>query len=171
MSEARLVCVLQQLKLDFLASVTGVFLAMWNMVKCDPHDRQQWPWEHKIYAHSSILPHLHVGRKNLHELYKLIICKYTEFIFIHIIYRWWLDPRILRREFRVQLRRPESATVHEFDKSSQENGMCHTSKSKHHSKHIEAETKWTPFRRRHFQWHFLEWKCVNSYWNFTEVCL
>ena len=28
-------------------------------------------------------------------------------------------------------------------------------------KHIEAETKWTPFRRRHFQVHFLEWKCMN----------
>ena len=24
--------------------------------------------------------------------------------------------------------------------------------------HIEAETKWPPFRRRHFQTHFLEWK-------------
>ena len=24
---------------------------------------------------------------------------------------------------------------------------------------IEAETKWPPFRRRHFQTHFLEWKC------------
>ena len=37
---------------------------------------------------------------------------------------------------------------------------------KHHGmwlslKHIEAETKWTPFRRRHFQMHFLEWKCMN----------
>ena len=28
--------------------------------------------------------------------------------------------------------------------------------------HIEAETKWTPFRRRHLQVHFLEWKCLNS---------
>ena len=28
--------------------------------------------------------------------------------------------------------------------------------------HIEAETKWTPFRRRYFQVHFLEWKCFNS---------
>ena len=26
----------------------------------------------------------------------------------------------------------------------------------------EAETKWTPFRRRHFQVHFVEWKCLNS---------
>ena len=26
-------------------------------------------------------------------------------------------------------------------------------------KHIEAETKWPPFRRRHFQSHFREWKC------------
>ena len=28
--------------------------------------------------------------------------------------------------------------------------------------HIESETKWTPFRRRHFQMHFLEWKCIIS---------
>ena len=27
--------------------------------------------------------------------------------------------------------------------------------------HIEAEAKWTPIRRRHFQIHFLECKCVN----------
>ena len=30
--------------------------------------------------------------------------------------------------------------------------------------------KWTPFHRRHFQMHFLEWKCLNSDYNFTEVC-
>ena len=30
--------------------------------------------------------------------------------------------------------------------------------------------KWTPFRRRHFQMHFLQWKCLNSDYNFTEVC-
>ena len=29
-------------------------------------------------------------------------------------------------------------------------------------KHIEAETKWTAFRRWHFQVHFREWKCLNS---------
>ena len=28
--------------------------------------------------------------------------------------------------------------------------------------HIEAETRWTPFRRRHFQMHFHELKCLNS---------
>ena len=27
--------------------------------------------------------------------------------------------------------------------------------------HIESETKWTPFSRRHFQMDFLEWKCMN----------
>ena len=36
--------------------------------------------------------------------------------------------------------------------------------------HIETETKWTPFRRRHFQVHFLEWRCLNSKQNFTDVC-
>ena len=28
--------------------------------------------------------------------------------------------------------------------------------------HIEAETKWPPFSRRHFQTHFLSLKCINS---------
>ena len=28
--------------------------------------------------------------------------------------------------------------------------------------HIEAETKMLPFHRRHFQMHFVEWKCMNS---------
>ena len=35
---------------------------------------------------------------------------------------------------------------------------------------IEAETKWRPFRRRHFQMHFLQLKCLNLDYNFTEVC-
>ena len=30
--------------------------------------------------------------------------------------------------------------------------------------------KWTSFRRRHFQMDFLEWNCLNSDLNFTEVC-
>ena len=29
-----------------------------------------------------------------------------------------------------------------------------------HGYHIEAETKWPPFSRRHFQIDFLEWKCM-----------
>ena len=29
------------------------------------------------------------------------------------------------------------------------------------SSHIEAETKWSPFSRRHFQMHFLEWKHIS----------
>ena len=36
--------------------------------------------------------------------------------------------------------------------------------------HIEAETKWTPFRRRQFQVHFVERKCLNSDKISTEVC-
>ena len=35
---------------------------------------------------------------------------------------------------------------------------------------IEAQTKWPPFSRRHFQVHFLERKCLNSDYNFNEVC-
>ena len=33
--------------------------------------------------------------------------------------------------------------------------------------HIEAETKWLTFSR-HFQMHFLEWKCLNCGQNFTS---
>ena len=29
-------------------------------------------------------------------------------------------------------------------------------------KHIEAETKWPPIRRRPFEIHFFEWKCKNK---------
>ena len=36
--------------------------------------------------------------------------------------------------------------------------------------HIEAETKWPTFRRRHFQTYFLQWKCLNFDENVTEVC-
>ena len=36
--------------------------------------------------------------------------------------------------------------------------------------HIEAETKWPPFFRRHFQIYFLEWKCRNFNGDFTGVC-
>ena len=35
---------------------------------------------------------------------------------------------------------------------------------------IEAETKWPPFRRRDFQIHFHEWKCMNFDYDFTEFC-
>ena len=35
---------------------------------------------------------------------------------------------------------------------------------------IEAETKWPPFRRRHFQMHSLEWNCMNLNSNFFEIC-
>ena len=30
--------------------------------------------------------------------------------------------------------------------------------------------KWAPFSRRHFQMYFLEWKCMDFDWDFTEVC-
>ena len=35
---------------------------------------------------------------------------------------------------------------------------------------IGVEIKWQPFRRRYFQMHFLEWKCINSANDFNEVC-
>ena len=37
-------------------------------------------------------------------------------------------------------------------------------------KHIEAETKWPQFCRRHFQTYFLVWKLLYFDWNFTEMC-
>ena len=39
----------------------------------------------------------------------------------------------------------------------------------HKASHIETETKWPPFRRRHFQVHFLECKLLNFKSNFTEI--
>ena len=36
--------------------------------------------------------------------------------------------------------------------------------------HIEAETKLPPFSRRHFQRHFLEWKCMNYDKDFNKTC-
>ena len=36
-------------------------------------------------------------------------------------------------------------------------------------KHIETEAKWTPFRTRDFQIHYLFWKCLNSDYNFSEA--
>ena len=36
--------------------------------------------------------------------------------------------------------------------------------------HIEVETKWQPFHRRHFEVCFLEWKLSNLKQNFTEIC-
>ena len=33
-----------------------------------------------------------------------------------------------------------------------------------------GQDKWPPFSRRHFQMHFLQWKCINFDSNFTEVC-
>ena len=38
--------------------------------------------------------------------------------------------------------------------------ICANSISTRHY-HIEVETKWLPFSRRHFQMHFHEWKCMN----------
>ena len=36
--------------------------------------------------------------------------------------------------------------------------------------HVETETKWWPFRRRHFQVHFREWQLLNFKGNCTEIC-
>ena len=36
--------------------------------------------------------------------------------------------------------------------------------------HTEAKTRWPSFSRRHFQMHFIEWRCLNFAWYFTEVC-
>ena len=39
-----------------------------------------------------------------------------------------------------------------------------------HTQLISHWTKWPPFRRRHFQMHFCEWKVLCFDWSFTEVC-
>ena len=36
--------------------------------------------------------------------------------------------------------------------------------------HIEADTKWPPFRKRRFHMRFLEWKCRNFAQDFTAIC-
>ena len=36
-------------------------------------------------------------------------------------------------------------------------------------KHVEAVTNWPSFPRRQFEIDFLEWKCTNFYYDFTEV--
>ena len=41
-------------------------------------------------------------------------------------------------------------------------GGGHLEPCGHLLSHIEAKTKWKPFRRRYIQVHFLEWKCLNS---------
>ena len=46
--------------------------------------------------------------------------------------------------------------------------QCITTLQYHY--HIGAETKWPTFPRRHFQMYFLEWKCLNSAYNFTLIC-
>ena len=38
-----------------------------------------------------------------------------------------------------------------------------------HTKHIEVNTKWPPFHRRHFHTHFPELHLLHSYSNFTEI--
>ena len=45
--------------------------------------------------------------------------------------------------------------------------LCHCSEA---ALHIESETKWSPFCRRHFQVHFVEWKLLNFNHNFPEIC-
>ena len=40
----------------------------------------------------------------------------------------------------------------------------------HRIKHIEAETKWLPFARWHFQMPFRKWKCINFNKDFSEIC-
>ena len=39
--------------------------------------------------------------------------------------------------------------------------ICMIARHETESWHIKAETKWPPFSRRHFQIHFIEWKCMN----------
>ena len=39
-----------------------------------------------------------------------------------------------------------------------------------HYHHVETDKKLPPFCKRHFQMHFLEWKCMNFALDFIEVC-
>ena len=48
--------------------------------------------------------------------------------------------------------------------------LCYSRSSLWKNQHIEAENKWPTITWLHFQIHFREWKYVNSFWDFTEVC-
>ena len=49
-----------------------------------------------------------------------------------------------------------SGLLHWYDYSSISESTLNDM-GKHITWHIEAQTKWLPFRRRHFQMHFLQW--------------
>ena len=56
--------------------------------------------------------------------------------------------------------------------------QCQQNSSSGHEKQMYQRSNilvtrkiWSPFRIQHFQMHFLEWKCVNSDKDFTEICL
>ena len=46
----------------------------------------------------------------------------------------------------------------------------HLDRSNESCWHIEAKTKWPPFRSRQFHVHFPEWNLWNFKWNFPEIC-
>ena len=78
----------------------------------------------------------------------------------------------LRQEWReILLNFAENATLHGLRYFSPTNSS--TSRRWYTVSmawHIEAEIKLPPFRRRHFQMHVLESKCMNFAEDFTEVC-
>ena len=80
------------------------------------------------------------------------------FHFDDVIMRWWLSSHQAR-----MCKNPQSCLWGIY---LWKLWWYHTS----NSKHIEAETNWPPFRRRHFQTHFLEWKLSYFNSNFTEIC-
>ena len=75
----------------------------------------------------------------------------------------------------VQERQNSIANALELCRSCTNPAKCNTeawikwSTFYRHFKHIEAEAKWLPFCRWHFQKHFLEWKCMNFDQNFTSL--
>ena len=57
----------------------------------------------------------------------------------------------------------DSACVYSFE-------ICLQLDAKYYVRqHIEAETRLPPFLRRPLPMHFLEWKCINFAYDFTEV--
>ena len=85
---------------------------------------------------------------------------------VRIVYAKWGLQNTTKCHFYFPLPRRSIADVPR-DKTD-----CHiwASKPIYRLTHIEAETKWPPFRRRHFQMHFPEWKYLNFDSNFTEIC-
>ena len=84
-----------------------------------------------------------------------------------------LLPNVSRKPFHLYSVRVRTLpTLREMERCTQTTAtpFLHQHTAVAEISHTESEIKWPSFRRRHFHMHFLEWKCMNFDWHFTEVC-